>query len=55
MLFRTGKDAGQHLGPGSYDLPCALKNGERSGRTHNQVFHGGIGLLTTLNSRLMHF
>ena len=27
-LFKTARPAGQHLGPGSYDLPSTLKNGE---------------------------
>lgn len=28
VLFQTARPAGKHLGPGSYDLPSTLTNGE---------------------------
>ena len=27
ILFKTGRSDGEHLGPGSYDLPSTLTNG----------------------------
>ena len=28
VLFKTAKADGEHLGPGSYDLPSTLRNGK---------------------------
>lgn len=30
VLFKTARADGEHLGPGSYDLPPTLKNGEEA-------------------------